>query len=90
MKTESDRVNKMKKLLSIYLKFTLQYITLTDYYIVKEQIQMMSNDSIINDETKWNRVSKMKKTVINILKIYITIYHTYQLLYCKGTHSDDE
>ena len=24
------------------------------------------------------------KIAFNILRIYITIYHTYQLLYCKG------
>ena len=44
---------------------------------------MMSNDSIVNVKTKRNRVNKIKKTVINKLRIYVTIYHTYQLLYYK-------
>ena len=34
-KQKSNRVNKMKKLLRTHLEFTLQYITLTDYYIVE-------------------------------------------------------
>ena len=32
---KNNRVNKITKLDSIHLEFTLQYITLTDYYIVK-------------------------------------------------------
>ena len=35
-KKKKNRVNKMTKLHSIYLEFTLQYITLTNYYIVKD------------------------------------------------------
>ena len=33
--TKNNRVNKIKKLLTIQLEFTLQYITFTNYYIVK-------------------------------------------------------
>ena len=36
VKTENNRINKMTKLHSIHLEFTLQYITLTNYYIVKD------------------------------------------------------
>ena len=60
VETKTNRMNKMTKLPSIYLEFTLQYITLTCYNIVKD-IQMTSNDSIINVETKNIRVSKMTK-----------------------------
>ena len=44
---------------------------------------MVSNNSTINVETKNNR-EKKDKIEFNTLKIYITIYYTYQLLYCKG------
>ena len=33
---KNNRVNKMAKLHSIHLEFTLQYITITNYYIVKD------------------------------------------------------
>ena len=33
---KGDIMKKMTKLYSIYLEFTLQYITLTRYYIVKD------------------------------------------------------
>ena len=36
VETKSDRLNKMTKLHLIYLEFTLQYIPLTHYYIVKD------------------------------------------------------
>ena len=35
VETKNNRVNKMIKLHSIQIEFTLQYITLTSYYIVK-------------------------------------------------------
>ena len=31
-----------------------------------------------------NRVNKKDKITFNTLRVYITTYHTYQLLYCKG------
>ena len=43
---------------------------------------MRSNDTTTNVKTKNNRVNKMKNC-FNTLRIYITIYHTYPLLYCK-------
>ena len=33
---------------------------------------------------KSNRVNKMKHWIEIHLRIYTTLYHTYQLLYCKG------
>ena len=33
---KNNRVNKMTKLHSIYVEFTLQYVTLTGYYIIKD------------------------------------------------------
>ena len=36
VETKSDKVNKMTKLHLIHLEFTLQYIILTNYYIVKD------------------------------------------------------
>ena len=55
-------MNKMTKLHPIQLEFTLQYITLTNYYnYFRGHIQMMNNDSTINVETKSNRMKKIKK-----------------------------
>ena len=36
METKNDTVNKIRKLHLIQLEFTLQYITLTSYFIVKD------------------------------------------------------
>ena len=36
----------------IYIEFTLQYITLIDYYIVKDTFKMASNDNTKNLEIK--------------------------------------
>ena len=33
--TKNNRVNKMKKLLTIHLELTIQCLTLTNYYVVK-------------------------------------------------------
>ena len=33
------KVNKMTKLHSIHIEFTMQYITLIDYYIVKDKLR---------------------------------------------------
>ena len=35
VETKSDRVNNMTKLHLIHLEFTLQHITLTNYYIIR-------------------------------------------------------
>ena len=45
---------------------------------------MTSKDSTINVEIKGDKMKQNDKIAFNILRIYITIYHTYQLLYCKG------
>ena len=47
---------------------------------------MMSNGSIINVETK-TIGEQNGKIAFNTLGIYITIYHTYLLLYRKGHNS---
>ena len=39
VETKSDRLNKMTKLHLIYLEFTLRYITLTSYYIIKDTLR---------------------------------------------------
>ena len=44
---------------------------------------MINNDNTINVETKTIEWANEKIAFITIL-IYITIYHTNQLLYCKG------
>ena len=36
---KNNRVKKMTKLHSIHLEFTLQYISLTDYYIVNDRFR---------------------------------------------------
>ena len=46
----------------ILLGFILHYITLTNYYILKDVLSI----------------------TFNTLRIYITLYHTYPLLYYKG------
>ena len=46
---------------------------------------MRNNNRTMNVETKKKQPSEQNdKIAFNILRIYITIYHTYQLLYCKG------
>ena len=39
VETKSDRLNKMTKLHLIHLEFTLRYITLTSYYIIKDTLR---------------------------------------------------
>ena len=43
---------------SILLGFILHYITLTDYYILKDIIQMTSNYSTIDVEEENNKIRK--------------------------------
>ena len=79
---KNNRVSKVTSLHSIQLEFTLQYITLTCYYIVKDTFRWwiiktpMWKEKVIECEQK-------DKIAINTIRIYITIYHTYWLLYCK-------
>ena len=44
---------------------------------------MMSNDSTINVKTTRKYSEQNDKITFNTLRIYIEIYYTYQLLYCK-------
>ena len=71
----------MTKFHLIQLEFTLQYITLTNYYYqFRGHIQMMSNDSTINMETKSNRMKKMTKLhpiQLEITLKYITLTNYY-------------
>ena len=55
VETKKNRVNKMTKFDLIYLEFTIQYVTLTSYYIIKDTL-MRSNDSNIHVEIKSYRV----------------------------------
>ena len=67
-KKKQNRVNEMKTSPSIHVEFILHYIT----YILlqcKEHIQITSNHSTINVETKNNTV----KTTFNTCRIYITL-----------------
>ena len=45
---------------------------------------MRSNDSNINVKTKKQYSEQNDEIAFSIFRIYITIYHTYLLLYCKG------
>ena len=45
---------KNNKLAFDILEFTLQYVTLIDYYIVKDTFKMASNDNTIKVEIKAN------------------------------------
>ena len=95
----------MTNLYSIYLEFTLQYITIHHTYQLlycKGHIQMRSKDSTINVKRKKQQseendnichllhcITKSEneendKIAFNTLRIYITIYHIYLLLYCTG------
>ena len=51
---ENNSVRKMSMSKSIFLGFILHYITLTNYCIVKDIIQMTSNYSTIDVEEKKN------------------------------------
>ena len=80
VQTKNNRVNKITKLDSTHLEITLQYITLTSYYIAKEHIQMISNNSTSNVETKNNRVNKITKLHLRHLEFtlkYITLTNYY-------------
>ena len=70
----------MTKLHSIYLEFTLQYITLTSLLYCKGHIQMTSNDSNINVEIKGGRMKKMTKLhsiYLEFILQYITLTTYY-------------
>ena len=41
VKTKNNKVNKIRKLHLIQLEFILQYITLTNYYIVKDTFRWL-------------------------------------------------
>ena len=79
---ENNRANKMTKLHSTHIEFTLHYITLTCYYIVKDTFrwQVMTGPQMWKQQ--WSEQNH--KIAFNTLKIYITIHHTYNLLYYKG------
>ena len=55
---ESNRVKKMSMSQSIFLGFILRYRILTNYYILKDIIQMTINYSTIDVEEESNRVRK--------------------------------
>ena len=50
---------------------------------------MTSYYTTIDVEEENNRVRNVNVT-INTLRIYITLYNTYHLLYFKGHNSDDK
>ena len=80
VETKNNRVNKMTKLHSIHLEFTLQYITLTVYYILKDIFEMISNDNTIIVERKNNRVNKM--TISHSIHLEFTLQHIALTPYC--------
>ena len=51
-KQKNNRVNKMTTLNSIHLEIMLHYITLTNYYIVKNTFRSQVIHSNVNVETK--------------------------------------
>ena len=80
--TKNHIVNKMIKLYLINLELTLQHITFTNYYIAKDTFKQWVMTTALMQRQK-NRVNKMVKFVFNTHRIYITIYHTYTLFYCR-------
>ena len=52
VKTKNNRVNKMTKLHSIHLEFTLQFYHTYPLLYCKGHIQIMSNDTTPNVKTK--------------------------------------
>ena len=68
----------------IHLGHILHYITLTFYYIVKDTFRWQVITVIADVEKENNGVKMLMSHLINTLRIYTTLYHTYPLLYCKG------
>ena len=52
VETKNNKMKKMTKLHLIHLEFILQYIGLTNYYIVKYIFRWINNYNTINVETK--------------------------------------
>ena len=81
----NNGVNKITKLHSTHLKFTLQYITLTIYYIIKDTFrwwwQVMTAPKMWKQKTIES--AQNGKIALDTLKVYNTLYITYFLLYCK-------
>ena len=81
----------MTKLHLIHKEFTLQYITLTFYYIYcTGHIQTISNNSIINVLTKYNKMNKMTKLYSlqsEFTLQYIALTHYYIV---KDIHLDNK
>ena len=77
VETKNNRINKMKTLHSIHLEFILYYIMLTFFYIAKDtqsHIQITSNDSTINVETKTNKHNKTLHSIqLEFILCHITL-----------------
>ena len=50
--SKNNKVNKITTLNSIHLERILHYITLTNYYFVKEMTSNHSNENVEREETK--------------------------------------
>ena len=67
----------MTKLHSIHLEFTLQYITLTNYYIVKDTFRWWVMTASQMWKQKKQQSEENDKPAFNTLRIYIIAIPTY-------------
>ena len=62
----------------------LHYMILTTCYIVNDIFRLHVVKVLLIWREKGNLIIKMQTLHSNTLKLYVTLYATYLLLYCKG------
>ena len=69
----------MTKLLSLQFKFTLQYITLTNYYIVKDTFTKTywHHYKCRNKNNRENKMTKLHSIYVELTSKYITLTDFY-------------
>ena len=75
---KQNDINTTKK----FRNYTLHYIRLTPYYIIKNIFRIRSHHSTINIVTK-NGEELCDNFELNKLRKHIILYGTYKLSYCK-------
>ena len=65
------------------LEFMLHYMIFTGYYIVNDTLRSHVVKALLIWKEKRNGVNKIETLHSNTVRIYVTIYDTYRLLYCK-------
>ena len=67
----------------------LQYMILTDYYILNDIFKLQVVKALLIWKEK-NCVNKLKTLHSNSFRIYVTLYDTYQRFTLQITHSDNK